>query len=64
MVVLGWAVSMSALAWGLKLQKDETDRNAALARANEQKASDNAADAHRKKEEAYAVCPRGQKCAA
>ncbi len=53
-IVLGWAVSMSALAWGLKLQKDETDRNAALARANEQKANDNAADARQKKEEAYA----------
>ena len=44
-IVVAWAVSMSLLAWGLKLQKDETDRNAAAARAAQQEADRNAADA-------------------
>ena len=59
LIVAAWAVSMSALAWQLKLQKDETDRAAAAARdskdealrkaaeaqASEKKAADNAASA-------------------
>jgi eukaryotic-like serine/threonine-protein kinase len=60
-ILVGWAVSMSALAWQLKLQKDQTDaaaaaarsnqeqadRNAAVAKANEKKANENAGRANR-----------------
>jgi serine/threonine-protein kinase len=51
-VLVAWAVSMSLLAWELKLQKDSTeqaraeaDRNAAVAADNEKKANANAARA-------------------
>ena len=44
-IVVAWAVSMSALAWGLKLQKDQTDLAAAAARANQEQADRNAAAA-------------------
>ncbi|HVS35818.1 MAG TPA: protein kinase, partial [Gemmataceae bacterium] len=44
-IVVAWAVSMSLLAWGLKLQKEATDRNAAAARAAQADAVRNAAEA-------------------
>ncbi len=52
-IVVAWAVSMSALAWQLKLQKDKTDEKSALAEAKTVEAVRSADEARQKKEAAY-----------
>jgi serine/threonine-protein kinase len=52
LVLLGWAVSMSVLAWRLKVQTDETERHAAVALANEETARRNEEIARRNEEQA------------
>jgi serine/threonine-protein kinase len=49
---VGWAVSASALAWGLKLQSDEARKQTDIAQQNEQRAKEQEAIATQKKKEA------------
>jgi serine/threonine protein kinase len=51
-LVVGWAVSASALAWELKLQTDEAHKQTLIAEQNEKKAKDNEEQANKNAEDA------------
>jgi serine/threonine protein kinase len=51
-LIVGWAVSASALALGLKLQTDEAHKQTAIAQENERKAKDNEEKANNSADEA------------